>query len=860
MQQNSSKLVNRMDYRPPAWLVEETRLHFKLRPEATRVRSEILFRRNPAVSTLEDFKLDGKNLNLIQATINGNDFDPALLKQTNKGLTISSQALPDSEFYWTAETTINPKQNTSLDGLYMSDGMYCTQCEPEGFRRICFYPDRPDILAKFNVRIESHESVLLSNGNLVKSSYGYAEWIDPWPKPSYLFALVAGNLVSVQDSFTTMSGRKVALFIWVRKGDENRCDFAMDALKRSMKWDEENYGREYDLDTFNIVAVDDFNMGAMENKGLNIFNSQLVLASPETAVDSDYASIERVIAHEYFHNWTGNRITCRDWFQLSLKEGLTVFRDHQFARDQQSPATVRIKDAKTMRSLQYPEDAGPRAHPVRPDSFREISNFYTMTIYEKGAQIISMLHQMVGAKSYRQALDLYFERHDGQACTIEDWITVFEDALEIDLTQFKRWYSQAGTPQISWQTSYENNTLFLTLEQKTNPTPEQYKKEPLLIPIAIGLIDEGGREVVPTKILQLTQNRQTFTFENLSSLPYLSILRDYSAPVILNTERSDSDRIFALRYDQDSFNRWDAGQQLMQKSIRQQLINNAEPDHKFIDVLAEIVADPNIDPALRALMLQLPPESDVQRYLAAFDQILDPFNFFYARENLQNSIARVMSADNLEFMFHDLADQSPYSPDSKAAGQRSLRIALLRLLSRLDGGHEARQLYNSTDNMTEKIGALGALLAVNAGQKQITDFYNQWCKNRLVLNKWFTIQIIEANPSSAVDLTQKLTEHPDFDWINPNRFRAVLGAFGFGNLAGFHTPDGTGYQLVADWIIKLDAKNSQLAARCCTVFQSWKLYDHERQKLMKNQLERIKNINNLSSESAEMVDTIMQDS
>lgn len=856
MPENSAKFINRLDYRPPDWLVDETRLNFKLNPQATRVSAEISFRRNPIAGKNKDLKLDGRDLKLIQLGIDGTTIGDSLIQLTDRTLTIPNEVIPSSEFTLQTETEINPESNTSLEGLYMSQGMYCTQCEPEGFRRICYFPDRPDVLSRFSVSIENNSPVLLSNGNLKKQGDGFAEWQDPWPKPSYLFALVAGDLVSVEDSFTTMSGRKVELRIWVRKGDEKRCDYAMDALKRSMKWDEENYGREYDLEQFNIVAVDDFNMGAMENKGLNIFNSSLVLASPDTAVDQDYAHIESVIAHEYFHNWTGNRITCRDWFQLSLKEGLTVYRDHQFSRDERSAETVRIREAQVIRKFQFLEDAGPRAHPVRPNRYQQINNFYTLTIYEKGAELINMLRQIVGAESYRKALDHYFEIYDGQACTIEDWIKAFEDSLNIDLTQFKLWYSQAGTPEISWEAKFENNQLQLVIEQNTKPTPKQSEKLPLVIPIAVGLIDKSGEEVLPTKILLLTRKKQTFTFDDLKSQPHVSILREFSAPVILKTKQTYDEKLFALRHDSDSFNRWDAGQRLMQASLYSMLLDNTSPNSGLLEALSGVVMNSNLDPAFRALMLQLPPEGELRRHRNPSDKLIDPIEFHTVCEQFKDALAQSMSSA-MSYQYQALEDKSPYSPDSKAAGRRNLRIELLRLISRLDGGEEAQKLYDSSNNMTNTIGSLKALLSIKKGSQQIQDFYGKWKHDRLVLDKWFAIQVLEAHPSDSVQKTIELTEHPDFNWMNPNRFRSVIVSFALHNLSGFHVANGAGYALVADWIIKTDAKNALLAARTCTFFENWRDYDRERQSLMLKQMKRIRNTKGLSNETSEVLDTVM---
>ena len=566
--------VHLKDYTPPAWLVDEVQLTFRLAPKATRVFSRIRFRPNPEV-TERRFLLDGEGLRLISARIDGAAVTPDL---TAQGLTAE---VPDAPFLWEAEVEISPAENTALEGLYMSNFMYCTQCEAEGFRKITYYPDRPDVMAVFTVRIESDMPVMLSNGNPVASGEGWAEWHDPWPKPAYLFALVAGDLVAHRDTFTTRSGRAVALNIWVRPGDQDKCAFAMEALKKSMRWDEEVYGREYDLDVFNIVAVDDFNMGAMENKGLNIFNSSCVLSSEKTSTDANFERIEAIIAHEYFHNWTGNRITCRDWFQLCLKEGLTVFRDAQFTADMRSAPVKRIHDVIALRARQFREDAGPLAHPVRPESFIEINNFYTATVYEKGAELIGMLKRLVGDADYDRALDLYFTRHDGQACTIEDWLTVFEDVTGRDLSQFRIWYEEAGTPRLRVTDEFSNGSYTLHFEQETPPTPGQPVKRPRTIPIALGLLGPNGDEVLPTTVLEMTEPRQSFTFEGLAARPVPSILRDFSAPVILERDTDNAERAFLLAHDTDPFNRWEAGRALARETLLAMIREGAAPDPAY---------------------------------------------------------------------------------------------------------------------------------------------------------------------------------------------------------------------------------------------------------------------------------------
>ncbi|MGP9788417.1 aminopeptidase N [Roseinatronobacter sp. NSM] len=837
------------DYQPPPFLVESVALTFRLHPTATRVLSEIRFRRNPAASAGHDLRLDGEGLNLISAQIDGT----ALATRPDAtGLTVAAADLPDGPFLWQSEVQIAPEGNTALEGLYMSNGMYCTQCEAEGFRKITYYPDRPDVMAPFRVRIESDLPVLLSNGNPVASGTGWAEWDDPHPKPSYLFALVAGNLVSTADSFTTIEGRNVALNIWVRPGDEGSTAYAMDALKRAMRWDEQVYGRAYDLDIFNIVAVDDFNMGAMENKGLNIFNSRYVLATPETATDADFASIERIIAHEYFHNWTGNRITCRDWFQLSLKEGLTVFRDQQFMGDMRSHAVKRIEDVLTLRARQFREDAGPLAHPVRPESYVEINNFYTATVYEKGAELIRMLRLLVGEDRYSAALDLYFSRHDGQACTIEDWIAVFEEAGGRDLSQFKRWYGQAGTPRVDVTEDWQDGQYTLTLRQHTAPTPGQPLKEPLLIPVAMGLIGQDGREIVPTQVLELDGPTLSVTFDDLPTRPVLSLLRGFSAPVVLHHAQSAKDRAILLAHDTDPFNRFEAGRSLARDMLQAMIVETTtRPDAEFIDALRIVLCDATLDPAFRALALRLPGQDELAAALHEAGHRPDPVAIFEMRQSALKTLAEALKPDLLQ-VAQMMETPGPFSASANDAGRRALRVQAVALLAQVDGGAAARASFARANTMTEQLGAWTALLDIGAGAQEGAEFYRRWEGDRLVLDKWFAAQIMHALPQNAVALTRTLTCHPRFDWKNPNRFRAVIGALG-ANAAGFHSPDGAGYHLVADWLLRLDGANPQAAARNSTVFETWRRYDGDRQTLLQAELQRMASHPGLSRDMGEMV-------
>ncbi len=853
MSDTSSQTVYLRDYTVPPYLVESVDLTFRLHPTATRVLSKIRFAPNPK-SDAQEFRLHGRNLTLISARIDGRPVEPEI---DAEGLFLPDP--PTHAFTWEAEVEISPKTNTALEGLYMSNGMYCTQCEAEGFRKITYYPDRPDVMAPFRVRIESDLPVLLSNGNKADGGAGWAEWDDPWPKPAYLFALVAGDLVNHPDTFTTASGTEVELNIWVRPGDLEKCAFGMDALKRSMRWDEEVYGREYDLEIFNIVAVDDFNMGAMENKGLNIFNSAAVLASPDTATDANFERIEAIIAHEYFHNWTGNRITCRDWFQLCLKEGLTVFRDQQFTADQRSAAVARIDNVLALRSRQFREDNGPLAHPVRPDSFVEINNFYTATVYEKGAEVIGMLKTLVGDWAYGEALSLYFDRHDGQAITIEDWLAVFEDITGRDLEQFKRWYTDAGTPRLTVEESYQDEAFVLTFTQHTPPTPGQDEKPPRVIPIAVGLLDAEGREVHKTEILEMTEERQSFTFEgyrdNIHDRPIPSILRGFSAPVILERAVSNDTRRFLLTHDTDPFNRWEAGRSLAKDVLSRLITDGIPPDLATLDAFGSVADDAALDPAFRALVLTMPGQEDMAQTLFDAGITPDPQQIWQAGETLRQSLAEHLK-DSWTTLYAAMAVDGPYMPDAPGAGHRALRARALANLTRMDGGKLAQSQFDSADNMTEYLAAFAALLSAGAADAATGAFYQKWQDDRLVMDKWFALQIMHALPEDAADLAKSLTDHPDFDIRNPNRFRAVFGALA-GNPAGFHHASGAGYDLMAGWLIRLDALNPQTAARMTTAFETWRRYDADRQQMMQAALTRIADTSGLSRNTGEMVQRIL---
>ncbi|MEL7164172.1 MAG: aminopeptidase N [Pseudomonadota bacterium] len=834
------------DYTPFGFDVEDVHLTFDLAPSATRVTARIRFAPVPGAAD-PAFFLHGENLSLVSAKIDGEPVSPTI---TDIGLTCD---VPNVPFTWEAEVQIDPAANTALEGLYQSNGMYCTQCEAEGFRKITFYPDRPDVMSTFTVRINGPHAVLLSNGNPIAAGDGWAEWHDPWPKPAYLFALVAGELVAHRDSFTTMEGRHVDLALYVRPGDEGKCAFGMQALKDSMKWDEEVYGRAYDLDVFNIVAVDDFNMGAMENKGLNIFNASAVLASPETSTDGNFERIEAIIAHEYFHNWTGNRITCRDWFQLCLKEGLTVFRDAQFTSDMRGSELKRIGDANFMRTAQFTEDQGPLAHPVRPDSYQEINNFYTLTIYEKGAELIGMLKRLVGDAPYRRALDLYFDRHDGQACTIEDWLKVFEDTTGRDLTQFKRWYTQAGTPHLKAEDAFEDGTYTLTFTQETAPSTASPDPQPQLLPIAVGLLNPDGSEAVPTQVLEMTEATQSFSFTGLDAKPVASILREFSAPVVLDFK---TDHAFLLAHDTDPFNRWDAARVLSRDSLIRSITEGTPPDAEYIHTVSRIMVDDSLNPVFRSTVNTVTGQTELAAELHRRDLPVDPDAIWSASQEHYDALAQSL-APHLADLFAAHQVHEDYAPTPEQVEKRVFSNHLLGLMARLGNTDPAQEQFDTATNMTQSLAALGLLVYYGRGDAPLAQFEATWKDDRLVMDKWFSLQVSSTKPDDTVDTAQALTQHSDFNWKNPNRFRATIGAM-VGHHAGFHAKDGSGYAMLADWLIKLDPVNPQTTARMCAAFQTWRRYDAIRQNLISKELDRIARTPNLSRDTTEMISRIRE--
>jgi aminopeptidase N len=853
MRTEDHRAIHLSDYRAPEFRISTVHLDFALEPEATRVTAKLTIARQSGNGPLV---LNGENQKLIAVTLDGRALAAGDYLLDDKSLTLPK---PPDSFTLEIVSEIDPSANTALEGLFLSSGIFCTQCEPEGFRRITYFLDRPDNLSVFTVRIEAAKEqypVLLSNGNRMDSGdlpggRHFALWHDPFPKPSYLFALVAGDLGSIHDSFTTMTGRRIELALYVEHGNELRATYAMGALKRSMTWDEEAYGREYDLDIFMIVAVSAFNMGAMENKGLNIFNDKVLLASPETATDDDYARIESVVAHEYFHNWTGNRITCRDWFQLSLKEGLTVFRDQKFSGDVRSHGVQRIQDVRALRARQFPEDAGPLAHPVQPQSYIEINNFYTSTIYEKGSEVIGMLQTLVGDAGYRAATDLYFERHDGQAATVEDWVKCFEDTSGRDLSQFRLWYRQAGTPVIEARTAYDADarTFTLDLTQSLAPTPGQPEKLPMHIPVRIGLMSRKGDGLPTTlggenragpdsRVLELTENFHRFVFVDVAEEPLLSLGRGFSAPAVFRTPYGREERAVLMGCDHDDFNRWEAGQ-ILAAEIMLEVAGKARPDadRDYIAAIGHVLSRAEDDPAFAAQMLMPPTENE----LAAKKTPADPDGIHTARVTLVKAIA-LAHRDRLAQLYEHMRDEDDFSPDAKSAGRRALRNACLRYLTAEDdeaAAGLAEAHYRSATNMTDMIAGLAALTRMESPLRDnaFTDFHDRFKSDPLVLDKWMGLQAGSPLPET-VPSVRALMRHPAFDIKNPNRVRALIGAFG-GNHLRFHSASGDGYRLVGDVIRTLDPINPQVAARLTGAFESWRRYDPARQALMKAELEKI---------------------
>ncbi|CAI3787809.1 Aminopeptidase N [Pseudomonas sp. MM227] len=880
MRTEQPKMIYLKDYQAPDYLIDETHLTFELFDDHSLVHAQLVMRRNPARGAgLPPLVLDGELMELLGVKLDDSDLGAADYQLTADSLTLQ----PRSEAF-TVDTSvrIHPETNTALEGLYKSTGMFCTQCEAEGFRKITYYLDRPDVMSRFTTTLIADQQqypILLSNGNPVgngpqEDGRHWATWEDPFVKPAYLFALVAGDLWCVEDSFTTVSGRDVALRIYVEPENIDKCAHAMTSLKKSMRWDEEAYGREYDLDIFMIVAVNDFNMGAMENKGLNIFNSSAVLARAETATDAAHQRVEAIVAHEYFHNWSGNRVTCRDWFQLSLKEGFTVYRDAGFSADMHSPTVKRIQDVAYLRTHQFAEDAGPMAHAVRPDSFIEISNFYTLTVYEKGSEVVGMLHTLLGAEGFRKGSDLYFERHDGQAVTCDDFISAMEDANGVELKQFKRWYSQAGTPrlQVSEHFDAQARTYSLTLRQSCPETPDKVEKLPFVIPVALGLLDASGRElplrlrdeaaaVGTSRVLAVTEAEQTFTFVDIAEQPLPSLLRGFSAPVKLIFPYTRDQLMFLMQHDSDGFNRWDAGQQLsvqvLQEMIGQyQRGESLSMDPRLLTALASVLENPQLDPAMVAEMLSLPSEA----YLAEISEVADVDAIHAAREFARKQLADGLF-DGLWTRYQanrEVSRATAYVAEKEHFARRALQniaLSYLMLSGRPEVLAATLEQYDACDNMTERLTALAVL--VNSPfeaekARALQAFAEHFKDNPLVMDQWFSVQAASGLPG-GLQRVKALMQHPAFTLKNPNKVRALIGAFAGQNLINFHAADGSGYRFLADLVIELNALNPQIASRQLSPLTRWRKYDSARQALMKAELERILASGPLSSDVYEVV-------
>jgi aminopeptidase N len=880
MRTEQPKMIYLKDYQAPDYLIDETHLTFELYEDHSLVHAQLVMRRNPEKGVdLPPLVLDGQQLELLELKLDDQPLSAGDYQLTDSHLTLQPK---QAQFVIDSSVRIHPESNTALEGLYKSGGMFCTQCEAEGFRKITYYLDRPDVMSKFTTTLSAEQHrypVLLSNGNPIASGSDddgrhWATWEDPFKKPAYLFALVAGDLWCVEDSFTTMNNREVALRIYVEPENIDKCQHAMDSLKKSMKWDEEVYGREYDLDIFMIVAVNDFNMGAMENKGLNIFNSSCVLAKADTATDAAHQRVEAVVAHEYFHNWSGNRVTCRDWFQLSLKEGFTVFRDAEFSADMNSRTVKRIEDVAYLRTHQFAEDAGPMAHPVRPDAFIEISNFYTLTIYEKGSEVLRMIHTLLGSETFRKGSDLYFERHDGQAVTCDDFIQAMEDASGKDLTQFKRWYTQAGTPRLAVSEAYDAaaQTYSLTFKQNCPATPGQSDKLPFVIPVELGLLDAQGQDlplrlqdesaaVGSSRVLAVTEAEQTFTFVDMPAKPLPSLLRGFSAPVKLSFPYSRDQLMFLMQHDSDGFNRWEAGQQLsvqvLQELIGQQQRGEAMLlDQRLVTALRTLLENEALDPAMVAEMLSLPGEG----YLTEISAVADVDAIHGAREFARKQLAEALF-EPLWRRYQanrEVSRTTPYVAEAAHFARRSLQniaLSYLMLTERAEVLAACLEQYEVCDNMTERLTALAVLVGSNFEAEKaeaLKAFAEHFKDNPLVMDQWFSVQAASTLPGGLARV-QQLMQHPAFTLKNPNKVRALIGAFAGQNPVNFHAVDGSGYRFLADQVITLNALNPQIAARLLAPLTRWAKYDSARQELMKGELQRILATGELSSDVFEVV-------
>ena len=874
MRGENEETVFLKDYSETPYAIEKVELDVRIAPDTSVIRAMLTLvpRANTAPGT--PLVLDGEELTLRTVAIDGLPQSLTAYETTSTGLTIHQP--PNKRFVLETEVAVEPEKNVRLMGLYRSNGTWCTQCEPEGFRRITYYLDRPDVLAPFKVRMTADQAlapILLSNGNLVEQGAlpdgkHFTVWEDPFPKPAYLFAMVAGDLGSIHDEFTTASGRKVALGIYCAHGKENECLYAMDSLKRSMGWDERRFGREYDLDIFNIVAVSDFNFGAMENKGLNIFNDKLVFAKPESATDADYINIESVIAHEYFHNWTGDRITCRDWFQLCLKEGLTVYRDQEFSMDERSRPVNRIDDVRQLRQTQFPEDGGPLAHPARPDRYKEINNFYTATVYEKGAEIVRMLATLLGEAGFRKGMDLYFERHDGEATTIEAFIKVFEDSSGQDLQHFQQWYLQAGTPDVSVSDRFDAATQTYTLDivQENKPTPGQDEKQPMVLPIKFGLIGPNGSPMSWTSVsgaevrddlIVMDSGKVSLTFGGIPNRPVPSLFRGFSAPVTLSTNASEADQLFLARHDTDPFNRWqalqDVSMRLLTEAVAGKTWSAAQVD-AIADALEETLASKELDPAYKALALGLPNEQTIAREIGSN---VDPDRIHEVRTALVAALVGRLAA-TLEKVYLTNDSRLAYSPDFQQAGRRSMKNTALALLvlGKAEGADKlAREQYERALNMTDRLSALSTVVQSWTGDATalLADFHRNYTADPLVLDKWLSLNAL-ASDDGALDRVRSILASPDFPQNNPNRLRALMATFGMNNPTQFARKDGAGFRFLAEFVGDVDKRNPQVAARVLTAFRVWRSFESVRRGEAERALKSLQETGDLSRNTADILE------
>lgn len=865
MKEGQPQAVYLKDYTPPDFFIDQVYLEFELGEEVTKVTSHLQFRYNPGNSNennraIPALELHGEDQDLQFVELDGVRLETEQYSVTDETLLI--QSVP-KQFSLVIQTQITPQSNTSLEGLYKSSGNYCTQCEAQGFRKITYFLDRPDVMSKFTVRIQADKHrypVLLSNGNLkeegeLEDGQHYAVWEDPFLKPSYLFALVAGDLVFLEGTHRTTSGKDIVLRIYTEEHNADKCEHALRSLQKAMQWDEQRFGLECDLDIYMIVAVDDFNMGAMENKGLNIFNSSCVLARPDTSTDAEFMHIEAVVAHEYFHNWTGNRVTCRDWFQLSLKEGLTVFRDQEFTSDVTSRAVKRIDDVRSLRAYQFAEDASPMAHPIRPASFMEISNFYTLTVYEKGAEVVRMYQTMFGVDGFRKGIDLYFQRHDGQAVTTEDFAAAMADANNADLTEFKRWYEQAGTPVVKvtdrWDSS--THTYVIECEQSCPATPESSEKQPFVIPLKTSILNDKGENLVESQVLNLTQRQQTFEFPNIDSKPIPDLLQEFSAPVQLQYNYSNEQLAFLLKHSPDSFNRWDAGNRLAINVLLENLSGEAR-DSLFVlqQALEYSINSPSLDPSLLAEMLILPNEKDLESHI----ETIDMRTCIRASEKLINDIAKSLEVDLLSRISVNIRS-TEYIYNAQEMARRRLINVCLQILCSLNKPEYrkiALEQYESANNMTEQVGAINALIHTESEEREqvLTSFEKKWQHDSLVMDKWFAMHARSKVPN-ALENVKALMQHPSFTMSNPNKVRSLVGVFAGQNAYHFHNPDGSGYEFVADQVIYLNDTNPQIASRLVRTLMRWRKYVNPCGENMRQQLERIAKQKTLSKDVFEIV-------